>query len=605
MVRVSGITDGMVSVKLFVGFSVGSEAAIMNAINRLVEDLRRSRVSLAVTTGKFHLSSKVSAEVRQRILAADVCILDISGNVHNVIVEAGWALGLGKAVILVKTSDRKEDPEDTVPSDFADLTRLEVASAKDLISTDCHQALREAMIEFVKEMHPADFYLKSLWGLGDQVKKVTVAVSSLPEEEAATKWENYVYHRRFGDLDSLIMLRETIARLFPDLSVEVKHVENPDDLGSNWRDGHLIVLGGADVNPLVKHFYDVSPIVYRYENKKQKIGLFNRLNHRLYTHWAIGDSLGTVLDHGYFLKRPLNHDGPQKLIMIGGCLTWGVIGATKLFSFSASENSQAQSHARSVVERLGHDPSFLIIIENRGTHYSSGAPVVTLGTPLYKLAPHLRFSSNTKGLAWEDECLWPSERVFAVIEPDPQLRLIVITGGPGAGKSTLAHSLFRSMPVGWRIVAWDDLEGPAGAFVQRSGKGADQHALQLEMLLSSVHFWSSVNSYKLIVEGIFAGTDEVEAIASAANLKPDTPAVRVFYLQASEALAVKRRAQDKYWEGVRHNNDPNFIKEHYRSFVFSRPRYSTSIQTGRLSSSQVLSKILKDLQEPGQISEKK
>jgi predicted ABC-type ATPase len=595
----------MISVNIFVGYPIGSDSPVPRLVTKLENLLVSSGIRPEIAFGELDLADKISAEVREKIIAADICIFDISGNVHNVIAEAGWAIGLGKSVVLVKINVKEEEPTREVPSDFADLTRLEVEKSEDLESQAHLDKLRRAVESFARHKHPEDFYLKSLWGLGGKVSGVTIACSQFPEEEAYTPWEDYVGYRRYGDLDSLIILRETIARLYPNLTIETRHAEDTNDLGTGWQDRHLILLGGADVNPLVKHFYRDSPIVYRYDNTNRLVGIYDRLHNNgegmLYYPKRLNDQLGTVTDYGYFLKRSLHQRGPEKLIVIGGCFTWGVIGATKIFSPSASGLASAQRHARLVVEKLGHDPSFVVIVENQGTRHSQGEPVVNDNTPLYRLLDNQRFTYDPSHLPWDEDCHWPSEKTELKIMPDPQVRLVVITGNASSGKSTVAAGLVGSLPEGWRLLGWDDLEGPAEMLAARMNSPEGQRQIQLDLLLSAVRFWANFNSYNLVVEGILTGTAEVEAIAAAANLRADSPAVRVFYLQCNEETAVVRRKRDRFWEGIHHDNAETFIREHYQSFATSLPKHALEVRTDDLSRGQVLSVIQEELQGHGKL----
>jgi chloramphenicol 3-O-phosphotransferase len=178
---------------------------------------------------------------------------------------------------------------------------------------------------------------------------------------------------------------------------------------------------------------------------------------------------------------------------------------------------------------------------------------------------------------------------------DPSVRLILITGNPGASKTTIARHLICGLPEDWRLVTLDDFlllreverEDVWANARDRRNLGIPNKAVELYHL----------NSARVIIEGIVQTDDQVEAHCRAMGLVRNSPAVRFIELWCEEEEAVRRMKS-------RPLKEPGFselkARGHYRGLTaLLRATGALRIDTTQMSAEQALAAVVQAINVAG------
>ncbi len=372
------MSSGFNEVRIFVGFQIESEfqteAEIKAVIALLTEELKKKHhVDLNVKYGIFDPGEILWDEVRESISNCDLAIFDISENNSNVLLEVGLAYGSGKQVFLLKNNASKETY--TVPSDLGVIyVRYD---RETLAGPQVIKPLVAGFAKYLHAKHPADFYFKRLWGFGEY-DSVRIICSELDEPENLQHPEEkeYLYLSKYGDTYALLEVLTTLYRLYPrmDISfISAGEVTPNEDYANN-----LILVGGPDYNPIAGQFDKYSPFEYFTMEREVDICLRHKQTQTTYVppETAEGEDGREIIDYGFFLKRRNPHNPDRRLIMIGGCHTYGVYGAVRAFSYSAGGTGVEQQNCKLVIEKLGSDPDFAVLFRVKAIESSVPPPIV-------------------------------------------------------------------------------------------------------------------------------------------------------------------------------------------------------------------------------------
>jgi len=387
-------------VRIFIGYSITVAGECIHKFGeRLEAVLRAGGVSPEIRYGEFQVGDVVFEKVRDEISSADICIFDVTSNNHNVLIESGWAKAQNKEVFLIKVQGVTEKADDSIPSDLAHLVRLACTRYEELVGDKTLTKVNGAVRGFLTLKHPPEYFMRALWGL-DKAERITIACSRIPETIIVQNFEDYVHLREFGDLDALQVVRESLLKLYPEAEVRTVHAKSEGDLPRGWENDPLILIGGADVNPLVTRFYDYSPVAYYYGQEYEDIGIFDSYSGKLLrTRFKFDSNEESVADWGYFLKQPMPSNPRTKLIVIGGCHTWGVLGAAELFNWQRKNETRPYNNARTVVEEFGDDPNFVSIVHATGDRRSLFPTLLDL-KHLHEIHPSQRWKHPSVLNGW-------------------------------------------------------------------------------------------------------------------------------------------------------------------------------------------------------------
>ena len=157
-----------------------------------------------------------------------------------------------------------------------------------------------------------------------------VICSEIPEDNrpefAIHRHPNYLRYAKFADLDSLILVHDILAREFSDICVR--------DYGATEsvaQHENGILIGGAAWNSRVQRIQECLP--FRYvdaDNPETDSLLINSDGVQMLFMSQFAPSGIPIND--YFVFARLHPDGGSNLLLFGGGLTHGVLGAVKTFS---------------------------------------------------------------------------------------------------------------------------------------------------------------------------------------------------------------------------------------------------------------------------------
>jgi energy-coupling factor transporter ATP-binding protein EcfA2 len=131
-----------------------------------------------------------------------------------------------------------------------------------------------------------------------------------------------------------------------------------------------------------------------------------------------------------------------------------------------------------------------------------------------------------------------------MIDVKPAVRLILVTGGPGAGKTTLCKRLYGFLPKNWRFVPLDNFIELA-LRTPGSGDWPDKTVRYGEVCLD---YWRKEKRYNLLVEGVVQIADQVSRLCAAFGTAWPSESVRLIQLTRTLATHKLRRASDAEWD---------------------------------------------------------
>jgi len=374
------MTKGSRHLSVFVGFQIKSDFHSTEEIEKLVSSLSNSLgehhgIVLNAVFGLFPPGRILWSELRDSIHNCDVAIFDISENNPNVMIEVGLAYGSGKQVILLK--NRESYKLFPTPSDLAAIHVSYEKGQLDAVAVSA-QVVR-GILSHIEQPAAADYYFRSLWGFNDR-DSVLVVCSELdePEKRQFPEPNEYLYLSKYGDVDSLVEILVTLHRLYPRIDLKF-HSANEVRLTREEYTGNVVLIGGPDYNRIVSLFEEHSLLQYMRGDREEDIFLKWRESEEVFVP-TIGTVTGSrsTMDYGFVLKRRNPHNLSKRLVLIGGCHTYGVFGAASAFSYwGGRRDDVAYGNCKLVVDRFGSDPDFCAVFEVRSVESSVVTPCVS------------------------------------------------------------------------------------------------------------------------------------------------------------------------------------------------------------------------------------
>ena len=300
----------------------------INLINKQF-DIQSKNVQIKLIYKLKKYGNVLTAELLAKIKSADIFIVDISDNNPNVFYELGYidAIHKNKAIII---KSNKKSSSYNVPSDISDRFYLKYDSISD-ISEEITLALREHIKEILNE--PLDLNEKrKLWFTKD-VKTITVigSKSQVETEFSKTTSSNYTHFQKFANKDAMFVLISLLTKLYPDANIK-KCVAEEVDLNSGLIKDNLVVIGGPGDNGKENKISAlISKLINSTVSYSNNCEIMHIKNNDAFS--AVRDSKKNIIkDYGYFgrIKNPF--DNNFDVIMIHGIHTFGVLGATQVFS---------------------------------------------------------------------------------------------------------------------------------------------------------------------------------------------------------------------------------------------------------------------------------
>jgi len=335
------------------------EHAIAQAVQQARKDLAEAIPGVVVEWRKcdLHTGLHVGEQILNMIDSCDIFVADISEGNPNVLFELGIAYGQRRAKgkhVLWLAHDSVDLTQ--IPSDLRGLyvERYDEDSFQPLLTKRIYD-MGISVIDQRSAAMLGPLGVQEFWGLGDKVA-ADIVCSEIPAEEqpyyANPTDRNYLRYAKFADLDTLIYLKYSIAKLYPNLNVR-------DFSPSEYFDTHtdaLFVVGGPPWNAKFREFQSQLPFhfISRPLGEDDPLHVHGIDNVLFTPTWREGGVLSR--DILVFARMVVGSGVP--VFLIGGCLTAGVLGSAIVFL----DREVAPRNCRFVLDAVG--PSdFAVVAE--------------------------------------------------------------------------------------------------------------------------------------------------------------------------------------------------------------------------------------------------
>lgn len=226
-------------------------------------------------------------------------------------------------------------------------------------------------------------HLRKVWGLrdGDHVIVICSELDHADRQQRAGEPREFIYHRKYGDLDAYFEVVITLLRLFPRVRLSVFSSGETEHTIVD-RAEHLILIGGPDYNAITEEVLEKGIARFVYRSPEGETSTVSPDEIVLYC--ADGDheycETTDQKDYGYF-ERIRNPNNPTKnIILIGGCHTIGVTAAAKAFSLAPNEQGEIRTivlkNARKVAKRISRRWEFAVLVAATRKAQTITVPVV-------------------------------------------------------------------------------------------------------------------------------------------------------------------------------------------------------------------------------------
>jgi hypothetical protein len=130
------------------------------------------------------------------------------------------------------------------------------------------------------------------------------------------------------------------------------------------------------------------------------------------------------------------------------------------------------------------------------------------------------------------------------IKVNPEVRLVIVTGGPGAGKTTLCRRLYGNLPKNWRFVPLDNFLGLA----LRNPNLGDWPDVTIRLAEVCLNYWKDEKVYNVLTEGVVRNPNHVSRLAESFGMRWPSAVVRVLQLARKVETARVRRKEMGEWD---------------------------------------------------------
>jgi hypothetical protein len=169
------------------------------------------------------------------------------------------------------------------------------------------------------------------------------------------------------------------------------------------------------------------------------------------------------------------------------------------------------------------------------------------------------------------------------VNPDSRLRLVILTGGFGAGKTRAAHQLIGMLPKNWRLVQLDN-------YVPWGWKNP-----AVDAAAKTLGYLGPNEKHPVLFEGAIESEDNVRVLSSSYGVSWPSPQVRVIQLTRSAGVAAQRRRDDSTlwpdWSAEKKERGILALEGQVPPIVHG----AVVIATDTLTEEQVLSKVIEAL----------
>ena len=125
-----------------------------------------------------------------------------------------------------------------------------------------------------------------------------------------------------------------------------------------------------------------------------------------------------------------------------------------------------------------------------------------------------------------------------------EVRLILVTGGPAAGKTRLCQRLYGELPKNWRLVPLDNFIELA---LKNPVPGQDWPDRTVQFAEVCLDYWRKERVFNLLVEGVIQNSDQVTCLCRAFGVSWPLHEVRLIQLLRSFESHRRRRNSSDDW----------------------------------------------------------
>lgn len=369
-------------IKIFVGYKIDSEYHDINKLKEALGIVKKEVESKANNWIEFQYGGEFSAgqflfsEVLSAIRNCEIAILDISENNPNVLIEVGMAYGNNKFVVLLKNKLSNKQYE--IPSDIGAFIYILYENNEALTDIDTCNRVAQSVLNYLKAIPIPILFFKSLWGFNEN-DAVYIVCPELeePEKRQEPEEEEFLYLGKYGDIDSFIVMYTSLSKLYPQLNIKFCTGEEFDKQPGNPYAENLILIGGPDYNRVTRVFMKHTPFEFL-EKDEVTILRHQESGKEFESKFVDYNGIEEITDYGFFLKISNPNNPNKKVVMINGIHTYGVYGAAKCFSMhDEHEIDIPRANCKDVIDELGDDPNFTVILEVKSINKKIGVPKIS------------------------------------------------------------------------------------------------------------------------------------------------------------------------------------------------------------------------------------
>jgi hypothetical protein len=222
-------------------------------------------------------------------------------------------------------------------------------------------------------------HLRKVWGIKDK-EDVILVCSELdnPETEQIVDGE-FIYSRKYGDLDAYIEVVYTLLRLYPNLKLKILSCGEAAKIRLEY-EKTIVLIGGPDYNSTTEELLQYTQFEYRSKDWVKSIKYPDDI--ALLHKGTQEEFCGNISkkDFGYFERIKNPHNSKKYVIMIGGCHTIGVTGAIKAFSLVPNEQGEIKnyvlSNAKKVAKKISKKSQFAVVLRAEKANQTIHTPEV-------------------------------------------------------------------------------------------------------------------------------------------------------------------------------------------------------------------------------------
>ena len=132
-----------------------------------------------------------------------------------------------------------------------------------------------------------------------------------------------------------------------------------------------------------------------------------------------------------------------------------------------------------------------------------------------------------------------------VLRINQSLRIVLITGGPAAGKTRLAQRLYGRLPKTWRFVSLDHFIEIA---LRNPAPKTDWPERTVQIAEVSLDYWRKEEVVNVLVEGVIQNEAQVRRLCKAFGVGWPSDQARLIQLERSFDTHRRRRSDKSAWQ---------------------------------------------------------